>query len=123
MIKHFLQIFILIFNLAYSQNHTIYNKQSQQLSRSGQEYVYHTNSNLWIGWDNYGNTADQTCSAIIPGWVYPGGSGLNFNCRAGYWIIADFGGSLYYHPDKNNHPDLCLFHQINNIFYSLLLEI
>ena len=48
-----------------------------------------------MGWDNYGNTGDQTCSAIIPGWVYPGGSGLNYNCRAGYWIIADIGGTLY----------------------------
>ena len=48
-----------------------------------------------MGWDNYGNTGDQTCSGIIPGWVYPGGSGLNYNCRAGYWIIADIGGTLY----------------------------
>ncbi|MBH10375.1 MAG: hypothetical protein CMG74_08525 [Candidatus Marinimicrobia bacterium] len=68
---------------------------------SGQTYVYHTNGNLWMGWDSYGNTGDQTCSAIIPGWVYPGsnqsaGHGyLNYNCRAGYWIIADIGGTLY----------------------------
>ena len=54
-----------------------------------------------MGWDSYGNTGDQTCSAIIPGWVYPGnneaaGHGyLNYNCRAGYWIIADIGGTLY----------------------------
>ena len=38
----------------------------------GQTYVYHTNGALWMGWDSYGNTGDQTCSAIIPGWVYPG---------------------------------------------------
>ena len=68
---------------------------------SGQTYVYHTNGDLWMGWDSYGNTGDQTCSAIIPGWVYPGanesaGHGyLNYNCRAGYWIIADIGGTLY----------------------------
>jgi len=67
----------------------------------GQTYVYHTNGALWMGWDSYGNTGDQTCSAIIPGWVYPGaneaaGHGyLNYNCRAGYWIIADIGGTLY----------------------------
>ena len=67
----------------------------------GQTYVYHTNGDLWMGWDSYGNTGDQTCSAIIPGWVYPGaneaaGHGyLNYNCRAGYWIIADIGGTLY----------------------------
>ena len=66
-----------------------------------QTYVYHTNGDLWMGWDSYGNTGDQTCSAIIPGWVYPGaneaaGHGyLNYNCRAGYWIIADIGGTLY----------------------------
>ena len=59
-----------------------------------QTYVYHTNGAMWMGWDSYGNTGDQTCSAIIPGWVYPGsfstgGHGyLNYNCRAGYWIIA-----------------------------------
>ena len=48
-----------------------------------------------MGWDSYGNTGDQTCSAIIPGWVYPGcfttegGKGfLNYNCRAGYWIVG-----------------------------------
>ncbi|MEC9456558.1 MAG: hypothetical protein VX537_03950, partial [Candidatus Neomarinimicrobiota bacterium] len=34
---------------------------------SGQTYVYHTNGDLWMGWDSYGNTGDQTCSAIIPG--------------------------------------------------------
>ena len=68
---------------------------------AGQTYVYHTNGALWMGWDSYGNTGDQTCSAIIPGWVYPGaneaaGHGyLNYNCRAGYWIIADIGGTLY----------------------------
>ena len=51
-----------------------------------QTYVYHTNGALWMGWDSYGNTGDQTCSAIIPGWVYPGsnqsaGHGyLNYNC-------------------------------------------
>ena len=66
-----------------------------------QTYVYHTNGDLWMGWDSYGNTGDQTCSAIIPGWVYPGGNEaaghgyLNYNCRAGYWIIADIGGTLY----------------------------
>ena len=66
-----------------------------------QTYVYHTNGTLWMGWDSYGNTGDQTCSAIIPGWVYPGanesaGHGyLNYNCRAGYWIIANVGGTLY----------------------------
>ena len=66
-----------------------------------QTYVYHTNGALWMGWDSYGNTGDQTCSAIIPGWVYPGaneaaGHGyLNYNCRAGYWIIANVGGTLY----------------------------
>ena len=60
-----------------------------------QTYVFHTNNNLWMGWDSYGNTGDQTCSAIIPGWVYPGcfttegGKGfLNYNCRAGYWIVG-----------------------------------
>ena len=37
-----------------------------------QTWVYHTNGDLWMGWDSYGNTGDQTCSAIIPGWVYPG---------------------------------------------------
>jgi len=68
---------------------------------ASQTYVYHTNGDLWMGWDSYGNTGDQTCSAIIPGWVYPGsnqasGHGyLNYNCRAGYWIIADIGGTLY----------------------------
>ena len=66
-----------------------------------QTYVYHTNGALWMGWDSYGNTGDQTCSAIIPGWNYPGsnqaaGHGyLGYNCRAGYWIIADIGGTLY----------------------------
>ena len=66
-----------------------------------QTWVYHTNGDLWMGWDSYGNTGDQTCSAIIPGWVYPGGNEaaghgyLNYNCRAGYWIIADIGGTLY----------------------------
>jgi len=66
-----------------------------------QTYVYHTNGALWMGWDSYGNIGDQTCSAIIPGWVYPGanesaGHGyLNYNCRAGYWIIANVGGTLY----------------------------
>jgi hypothetical protein len=59
-----------------------------------QEYVYHTNSSLWMGWDSYGNTADQTCSAIIPSWVYPGGSGINYNCRAGYWIIGKINGEF-----------------------------
>jgi len=39
---------------------------------ASQTYVYHTNGDLWMGWDSYGNTGDQTCSAIIPGWVYPG---------------------------------------------------
>ena len=66
-----------------------------------QTFVYHTNGALWMGWDSYGNTGDQTCGAVIPGWVYPGsnqasGHGyLNYNCRAGYWIIADIGGTLY----------------------------
>ena len=66
-----------------------------------QTYVYHTNGDLWMGWDSYGNTGDQTCSAIIPGWVYPGsnqasGHGyLNYNCRAGYWIIAKIGTELF----------------------------
>lgn len=66
-----------------------------------QTYVYHTNNNLWMGWDSYGNTGDQTCSAIIPGWVYPGcfttegGKGfLNYNCRAGYWIVGKVGGAF-----------------------------
>ena len=31
-----------------------------------QTYVFHTNNNLWMGWDSYGNTGDQTCSGIIP---------------------------------------------------------
>ena len=68
---------------------------------AGQTYVYHTNGDLWMGWDSYGNTGDQTCSAIIPGWVYPGGNEaaghgyLNYNCRAGYWIIANIGGTYY----------------------------
>ena len=66
-----------------------------------QTYVYHTNNNMWMGWDSYGNTGDQTCSAIIPGWVYPGsfslgGHGyLNYNCRAGYWIIAKVGSEFF----------------------------
>mgnify|MGYP003951119097 FL=1 len=66
-----------------------------------QTYVYHTNGDLWMGWDSYGNTGDQTCSAIIPGWVYPGsnqasGHGyLNYNCRAGYWIIAKIGTEFF----------------------------
>ena len=66
-----------------------------------QTYVYHTNGDLWMGWDSYGNTGDQTCSAIIPGWVYPGGNEaaghgyLNYNCRAGYWIIANIGGTYF----------------------------
>jgi hypothetical protein len=66
-----------------------------------QTYVFHTNNNLWMGWDSYGNTGDQTCSAIIPGWVYPGcfttegGKGfLNYNCRAGYWIVGKVGGEF-----------------------------
>ena len=65
-----------------------------------QTYVYHTNNNMWMGWDSYGNTGDQTCSAIVPGWVYPGtfstgGHGwLNYNCRAGYWIIAKVGSEF-----------------------------
>jgi hypothetical protein len=68
---------------------------------ANQTWVYHTNGDLWMGWDSYGNTGDQTCGAVIPGWVYPGsnqasGHGyLNYNCRAGYWIIADIGGTLY----------------------------
>lgn len=66
-----------------------------------QTYVYHTNGALWMGWDSYGNTGDQTCSAIIPGWVYPGnfsweGKGfLNYNCRAGYWIVGKIGGEFF----------------------------
>lgn len=78
------------------------NIQGRTLMRAAsQTWVYHTNGDLWMGWDSYGNTGDQTCSAIIPGWVYPGsnqaaGHGyLNYNCRAGYWIIADIGGTLY----------------------------
>ncbi len=66
-----------------------------------QTYVFHTNNNLWMGWDSYGNTGDQTCSAIIPGWVYPGcfttegGKGfLNYNCRAGYWIVGKVNGEF-----------------------------
>ena len=88
-------LFIIFIHLAYTQDQSVYNKQSPNLSRLDQQYVYHTNSSLWMGWDNYGNTADQTCSGIIPGWVYPGGSGLQHNCRAGYWIIADIGGTFY----------------------------
>ena len=88
-------LFIIFIHLAYTQDQSVYNKQSPTLSRIDQTYVYHTNGNLWMGWDSYGNTGDQTCSGIIPGWVYPGGSGLNYNCRAGYWIIADIGGTLY----------------------------
>ena len=66
---------------------------------AAQTYVYHTNGALWMGWDSYGNTGDQTCSAIVPGWVYPGcftvegGKGfLNYNCRAGYWIVGKVDG-------------------------------
>ena len=62
-------------------------------------YVYHTNNAMWMGWDSYGNTGDQTCGAVVPGWVYPGcfttegGKGfLNYNCRAGYWIVGKVGG-------------------------------
>ena len=96
MIKNLYRICFIFIHLAYSQDISDYNKQSPNLSHlRNQQYVYHTNSNLWMGWDNYGNTGDQTCSGIIPGWVYPGGSGLNYNCRAGYWIIADIGGTLY----------------------------
>lgn len=64
-----------------------------------QTYVYHTNNAMWMGWDSYGNVGDQTCGAAIPGWVYPGcfttegGKGyLNYNCRAGYWIVGKVGG-------------------------------
>ena len=96
MIKNLQKICFIFIHLAYSQDISDYNKQSPNLSHlRNQQYVYHTNSNLWMGWDNYGNTGDQTCSGIIPGWAYPGGSGLNYNCRAGYWIIADIGGTLY----------------------------
>ena len=63
-----------------------------------QTYVYHTNNAMWMGWDSYGNVGDQTCGAVIPGWVYPGcftvegGKGfLNYNCRAGYWIVGKIG--------------------------------
>ena len=49
------------------------NIQGRTLMRAAsQTWVYHTNGDLWMGWDSYGNTGDQTCSAIIPGWVYPG---------------------------------------------------
>ena len=101
MLKTLFQICIIFIHLTYTQGQSVYNKQSPNLSRIDQTYVYHTNGNLWMGWDSYGNTGDQTCSAIIPGWVYPGaneaaGHGyLNYNCRAGYWIIADIGGTLY----------------------------
>jgi hypothetical protein len=62
-----------------------------------QTYVYHTNGQLWMGWDSYGNTGDQSCGASVPGWTYPGGyygspSALNYNCRAGYWIVAKIEG-------------------------------
>ncbi|SVB61895.1 uncharacterized protein METZ01_LOCUS214749, partial [marine metagenome] len=62
-----------------------------------QTFVYHTNGQLWMGWDSYGNTGDQSCGASVPGWVYPGGyygspSALNYNCRAGYWIVAKIEG-------------------------------
>ncbi len=67
-----------------------------------QTYVYHTNNAMWMGGDSYGNTGDQTCGAVIPGWVYPGcftvegGKGfLNYNCRAGYWIVGKIGGEFF----------------------------
>lgn len=67
-----------------------------------QTYVYHTNNAMWMGWDSYGNVGDQTCGAVIPGWVYPGcftvegGKGfLNYNCRAGYWIVGKIGGEYF----------------------------
>ena len=30
-----------------------------------QTYVYHTNGAMWMGWDSYGNTGDQTCSCLL----------------------------------------------------------
>ena len=67
-------------------------------SMGEQTFVYHTNGQLWMGWDSYGNTGDQSCGASVPGWAYPGGyygspSALNYNCRAGYWIVAKVGNS------------------------------
>ena len=67
-------------------------------SMGEQTFVYHTNGQLWMGWDSYGNTGDQSCGASVPGWAYPGGyygspSALNYNCRAGYWIVAKVGAT------------------------------
>jgi hypothetical protein len=67
-------------------------------SMGEQTFVYHTNGQLWMGWDSYGNTGDQSCGASVPGWTYPGGyygspSALNYNCRAGYWIVAKVGAT------------------------------
>ena len=42
-------------------------------SMGEQTFVYHTNGQLWMGWDSYGNTGDQSCGASVPGWTYPGG--------------------------------------------------
>ncbi|MCZ6673447.1 MAG: hypothetical protein O7C75_10980, partial [Verrucomicrobia bacterium] len=50
--------------------------------------VYHTNGNLWIAWDNLGNTGDISCSAVVPAFFYPGGTPLSYLCRGGYWITA-----------------------------------
>jgi len=67
MLKTLFQICIIFIHLTYTQGQSVYNKQSPNLSRIDQTYVYHTNGNLWMGWDSYGNTGDQTCSGIIPG--------------------------------------------------------
>lgn len=61
---------------------TTFNKLAQQ------EFVHHTNGNLWIAWDNLGNTGDISCSATIPAFFYPGGTPLSYLCRGGYWIVS-----------------------------------
>ena len=65
-------------------------KGSQPVLAKGfqQNRVYHTNGTLWNSWDNLGNTGDISCSAVVPGFTYPGGTVLNYLCRGGYWIVA-----------------------------------
>ena len=70
-------------------------KKHSMLAKSTQQgRVYHTNGALWNSWDDLGNTGDISCSAIFPGFTYPGGTVLNYLCRGGYWIVA-----------KSNTPD------------------
>ena len=85
-------VFFLLVSPSFSETPLGYKKSiSQNWTVGDQLYVNHSNGNLWMGWDSYGNTGDQTCSAMISGWMYPGGSYLNYNCRAGYWIVGKIG--------------------------------